>query len=162
LQVTITERVPALIWRGPQGLTLLDGDGHRVAGLASRADRPDLPVIVGEGADKAAAEALELVEAAGPMMKRLRGLVRMGDRRWDMVLDRNQRLLLPEDRPVQALERLLALDQAEDLLGRDLAAIDLRDEKRPILRLGEDALLQARRARGLIPEEKEKKTESDL
>jgi cell division protein FtsQ len=78
-----------------------------------------------------------------------------------MVLDRNQRLLLPEDRPVQALERLLALDQAEDLLGRDLAAIDLRDEKRPILRLGEDALLQARRARGLIPEE-EKKTESDL
>lgn len=161
LQVTITERVPALIWRGPQGLTLLDGTGHRVAGLASRGDRPDLPVIVGEGADKAAAEALELVEAAGPMMKRLRGLVRMGDRRWDMVLDRNQRLLLPEDRPVQALERLLALDQAEDLLARDLAAIDLRDEKRPILRLGEDALLQARRARGLIPEE-EKKTESDL
>lgn len=161
LQVTITERVPALIWRGPNGLTLLDAEGHRVAGLASRSDRPDLPVIAGEGADRAAPEALELVDAAGPMVKRLRGLVRIGDRRWDMVLDRNQRLLLPSARPVQALERLLALDQAEDLLGRDLTAIDLRDEKRPILRLGEDALLQARRARGLIPDE-EKKTESDL
>ena len=161
LRVTITERVPALIWRGPDGLTLLDATGHRVAGLAERADRPDLPVIAGEGADAAAAEALELIDAAGPLMMRLRGLVRVGARRWDMVLDRDQRLMLPADRPVQALERLLALDQAEDLLGRDLAAIDLRDDKRPILRLGEDALLQARRARGLIPDE-EQKTESDL
>ena len=161
LQITITEREPALIWRSEEGLTLLDATGHRVAGLASRADRPDLPVIAGAGADTVAAEALELVDAAGPLMARLRGLVRMGERRWDMVLDRDQRLMLPADRPVQALERLLALDQAEDLLARDLAAIDLRHEKRPVLRLGEDALLAARRARGLIPNE-EKKTESDL
>lgn len=161
LQVTIVEREPALIWRGGNGLTLLDATGHRVAGLAARADRPDLPVVAGEGADLAAAEALALVDAAGPLMARLRGLVRVGDRRWDMVLDRNQRLMLPADRPVQALERLLALDQAEDLLARDLLAIDLRNEKRPILRLGEDALLEARRARGLLPDD-DKKTESDL
>lgn len=160
LQVTIVEREPALIWRAEQGLTLLDATGHRVAGLEARADRPDLPVVAGAGADKAAAEALALVEAAGPLMNRLRGLVRVGERRWDMVLDRNQRLLLPAERPVQALERLLALDQAENLLARDLVAIDLRNEKRPILRLGEDALLEARRARGLLPEEE--KTESDL
>lgn len=161
LQVTIEEREPALIWRTDEGLTLLDATGHRVAGLAQRADRPDLPVIAGEGADRAAAEALALVDAAGPMMARLRGLVRVGERRWDMVLDRDQRLLLPSDRPVQALERLLALDQAEDLLARDLVAIDLRHEKRPVLRLGEDALLAARRARGLIPDDV-KKTESEL
>lgn len=161
LQVSIIERQPAVIWRTEDGLTLLDATGHRVAGLASRGDRPDLPVIAGEGANVAAAEALALVDAAGPLIKRLRGLVRVGARRWDIVLDRNQRLLLPSDRPVQALERLLALDQAEDLLARDVAAIDLRHEKRPVLRLGEDALLAARRARGLIPNEA-KKTESDL
>lgn len=161
LQVTIVEREPALIWRNADELTLVDGGGYRVAGLAARSDRPDLPVIAGEGADIAAAEALELVDAAGPLVARLRGLVRVGERRWDMILDRGQRLMLPSDRPVQALERLLALDQAEDLLARDLVAIDLRHEKRPVLRLGEDALLAARRARGLIPDE-EKKTESDL
>lgn len=161
LQVTITEREPALIWRTTDGLTLLDETGHRVAGLAARGDRPDLPVITGEGADLAAAEAMALIDASGPIAPRLRGLVRMGARRWDMVLDRNQRLMLPADRPVQALERLLALDQAEDILARDLATIDLRQEKRPVLRLGEDALYEARRARGLILDE-EKKTESDL
>ena len=161
LHVAIQEREPALVWRTEDGLTLLDATGHRVAGLAARGDRPDLPLIAGEGADLAATEALALMDAAGPLTKRLRGLVRVGDRRWDMVLDRDQRLLLPSDRPVQALERLLALDQAEDLLALDLVAIDLRDEKRPVLRLGEDALMAARRARGLIPAE-EKKTESDL
>jgi cell division protein FtsQ len=161
LQVTITEREPALIWRTAEGLTLLDADGHRVAGLAERADRPDLPVIAGEGANIAAAEAIALIEATGPLAPRLRGLVRMGARRWDMVLDRDQRIMLPSERPVQALERLLALDQAEDILARDLAAVDLRQEKRPVLRLGEDALYETRRARGLIVDD-EKKTESDL
>lgn len=161
LQVTITEREPALIWREGEVLTLIDDTGHRVAGLATRADRPDLPVIAGEGADLAASEALDLIAAAGPLAPRLRGLVRVGARRWDLVLDRNQRLMLPADRPVQALERLLALDQAEDLLARDVAAVDLRNEKRPVLRMAEHALTEARRARGLIPEEEEK-SESDL
>lgn len=161
LQVTITEREPALIWRTAEGLTLLDETGHRVAGLGARDDRPDLPVIAGEGANTAAVEAIALIDAAGPLAPRLRGLVRIGERRWDMVLDREQRLMLPSERPVQALERLLALDQAEDILARDLIAVDLRQEKRPVLRLGEDALYEARRARGLVPDE-EKKTESDL
>lgn len=161
LQVTITEREPALIWRTADGLTLLDATGHRVAGLAARADRPDLPLIAGEGAGAMAEEALALLDAAGPISQRVRGLVRMGERRWDMVLDRDQRVMLPSDRPVQALERLLAMHQAEDLLSRDLAAIDMRQEKRPVLRLGEDALLEARRARGIIVDEK-KMTESDL
>ena len=52
-------------------------------------------------------------------------------------------------------------DHQAHLLARDVVAIDLRHEKRPVLRLGADALLEARRARGLIPED-DKKTESDL
>ena len=158
LQVEITEREPALVWREEDGLQLLDASGHRVAGLAERGDRPDLPLVAGEGAQTAATEALALIDAAGPLTPRLRGLVRVGDRRWDMVLDRGQRILLPADRPVQALERLLALDQAEDLTSRDLVAIDLRNAARPVLRLAPFALTEARRARGII----EPSTENDL
>lgn len=161
LQVTITERDPALIWRQDGGLTLIDATGHRVAGLQSRTDRPDLPVVAGEGADAAAAEALEILDAAVPLLPRLRGLVRVGERRWDLVLDRDQRILLPDALPVQALERLLALDLADDLLARDLAAIDLRNARRPVLRLAEHALTESRRARGILPEDP-KTTESDL
>ena len=157
LQVVLTEREPAMIWRRGDRLELLDALGHRVAGLAARADRADLPLVLGEGANTAAPEALALLDAAGPLMPRLRGLVRMGERRWDIVLDRDQRILLPTANPVGALERLLALDQAKDLLARDILSIDLRSEQRPALRLAPFALNEARRAAGLIP-----MTESDL
>ena len=80
---------------------------------------------------------------------RLRGLVRMGARRWDVVLDRGQRILLPAEKPVAALERLLAMDQAEKILDRDVSSIDLRDERRPVLRLAPFALSEVRRASGI-------------
>lgn len=149
LQVVITERVPVAVWRTEDGLTLVDENGHRVAGLLSRADRADLPLIAGEGADVATPEALQLIAAAGPLTPRLRGLVRVGDRRWDLVLDRDQRVLLPETNPVQALERLLALDQAQDLMNRDILTVDLRSNHRPTLRLTPNALADMRRAQGL-------------
>ncbi len=151
LQVVITERVPVLIWRSDDGLTMLDASGHRVAGLAARADRPDLPLIAGEGADAETTEALDVMAALQPIAPRLRGLVRMGARRWDVVLDRDQRLMLPAEAPVAAIERLLALDQAEDLLSRDVAVVDLRVPQRPVLRLAPFALSELRRARGLAP-----------
>lgn len=149
LQVLITERVPVAVWRTDDGLTLVDESGHRVAGLLSRADRADLPLIAGDGADAATPEALDLIAAAGPLTPRLRGLVRVGERRWDVVLDRNQRILLPEENPVQALERLLALDHAQDLMNRDILTVDLRSDHRPTLRLTPNALAEIRRAQGL-------------
>ena len=135
LQVTITERVPAILWRNGAALEMLDATGNRVATLLDRSARPDLPVIAGEGADEHVPEALTLIRTARPILGRLRGLVWMGERRWDLVLDRDQRIMLPEIDPVPALQRVIALDQAEDLLGRDLVAVDMRNEARPTLRL---------------------------
>jgi cell division protein FtsQ len=155
LQVTITERMPVAIWRMDDGLTLVDETGHRVARLLSRADRPDLPVFAGAGADAATPEALDLIAAAGPLNPRIRGLVRMGERRWDVVLDRDQRVMLPETNPIQALERLLALDHAQDLMNRDILTVDLRSDHRPILRLAPHALSEMRRTQGIETVENE-------
>jgi cell division protein FtsQ len=149
LQVMVTERVPVAVWRTEDGLTLVDETGHRVAGLLARSDRPDLPLIAGEGADLATPEALALIDAAGPLGPRIRGLVRVGERRWDIVLDRDQRVMLPEANPVQALERLLALDHAQDLMSRDILTVDLRSDHRPTLRLSPNALAELRRAQGI-------------
>jgi cell division protein FtsQ len=149
LQVLITERMPVIVWRLEDRIELLDGTGHRVAGLAARADRPDLPLIAGEGADRATAEALELFATAQPILSRVRGLVRMGERRWDLLLDRNQKIMLPAIDPVAALERLIALDKAEDLLARDILTVDLRLQERPVLRLAPNALNEHRKAQGM-------------
>ena len=140
LDVEIVERVPAVVWRGRGELELLDETGHRVAPLEARGKRADLPLIAGDGADQAVQEALSLVAAAAPVADRVRGLLRVGERRWDLILDRNQRIMLPEAQPVAALERILALNEVNDLLNRDVVAVDLRDAKRPTLRLSADAV----------------------
>lgn len=139
LELRVTEREPAVVWRGREGLELLDGDGHRVAALGNRTERPDLPLLAGDGADAAVAEALSLLAAAGPLDDRLRGLLRVGERRWDVVLDRGQRILLPEAAPIEALERVIALDQVRELLSRDVAFVDMRNPARPTVRMNADA-----------------------
>lgn len=147
LHVQVTERVPAVIWRSALGLELLDGQGFRVAPILARADRPDLPVIAGQQANRDVGEALSLISAAAPLATRFRGLERVGERRWDVVLDRGQRILLPPENPVQALERVIAMDGAMDLLERDLAAVDLRLPERPTLRMNDNAVEELRRIR---------------
>lgn len=149
LEVRVTEREPVAVWRNDSGLVLVDETGHRVADLIARTDRGDLPLIAGQGADAATPEALAILAAAGPIAGRIRGLVRMGERRWDVVLDRDQRILLPASQPVRALERLLALDRAQDILGRDVRAVDLRLGQRPVLRLSAAAINELRQAQGL-------------
>lgn len=146
LEVAVTPRVAAAVWRSRDGLRLVDAGGILVAPLESRADRPDLPLLVGEGARDALDEALALTEAAAPLATRVRGLVRQGERRWDLVLDEGQRILLPEEEPVRALERVLAIDSAQDLLGRDIALVDMRNEDRPTIRLNPAAAAAFRRA----------------
>lgn len=148
LAAVVKEREPTLLWRHTKGIELLDKTGHRVASVTSRDVRNDLPVIAGDGAEANAVEAMELIRVAGPLLPRLRGLERIGARRWDVVLDRGQRIMLPEDRAVAALEAVLTRDASDDLLARDVVAVDLRDLDRPILRLGLTAQNTLRRARG--------------
>lgn len=142
LHIDVTERVPVVLWRNAEGLELVDETGMAVRPALSRADHPGLPVIAGAGAPAHVAEALRIVRAAGPLAPRLRGLVRMGERRWDVVLDRGQRILLPEAQPVQALERVIALDHVQEMLERDLAAVDMRLAGRPTLRMNATAVEQ--------------------
>ncbi len=147
LEIRAIERVPVLVWRAPEGLQLLDKNGVRVAEVDSRLRRPDLPLIAGEGASAHVPEALALIDAALPVLPRIRGLVRVGERRWDVVLDRDQVISLPEEDALAALERVMALHVGEDLLGRDLSVVDMRDPRRPMLRLNEHAAAELIRLR---------------
>ena len=149
LRINLIERQPAVVWRNGHQLDMLDATGHRVASLHQRSDRADLPLIVGLGADRLTPEALDLLAATGPIARSVRAIQRIGDRRWDLILDRDQRILLPEQDPIAALERALALDQAENLFARDITAIDLRNGARPVLRLAPFAMTENLRARGI-------------
>jgi len=150
LEVQLTPRVPVALWRDAGTLRLIDADGVEAGQITARAERLDLPLIAGDGAEDMIDEALRLFAAAGPLIDRVRGLVRMGERRWDMVLDRDQRLLLPSENPVSALDRVIALNDAQDMLNRDVAVVDMRNTDRPTLRMNEEAADALRRVNTTI------------
>ena len=150
LQINAVERQPTMVWRDENTLRLIDDEGNRVAIIARRSARGDLPLIVGEGAELAVNEVNELLQVAAPIADRLRGFVRVGERRWDLVLDRGQTVMLPETGAVTALRRVIALHQAQDLLNRDVSVIDFRNGERPVLRLTESAISELRRLRTLV------------
>ncbi|QIE57656.1 FtsQ-type POTRA domain-containing protein [Pikeienuella piscinae] len=141
LIVTVKERVPAAIWRMGPLLMLLDAKGERIAPIEARAERPDLPVLAGQGADKAASEGLAVIAAAaGGVAQRLRGLVRVGERRWDAVIADGPVIMLPSSGAVEAMGYIAALDAGENVLDRDISHVDLRVQGRPTLRLTPDGL----------------------
>lgn len=145
LEIRAVERLPVVVWRSQEGLELLDQNGVRVAEIDSRLRRPDLPLIAGEGADAHVPEALALLAETGTVAARVRGLVRVGERRWNLVLDRDQVVKLPEDDARPALRRVMAMAAGEDLLARDVAVVDMRDPRRPMLRLTGHAISEIER-----------------
>jgi len=149
LAVTVVERVPVVIWQTRDGPVLIDAEGTYVAALSQRLLVRPLPMLAGDGADHAVAEALSLIQAADPLGDRLRGLVRVSERRWDVVLDDGRRILLPEIGARDALDRALALHDVTDLLNRDVLRVDLRMPDRLTVQLTPEALEEYRRLRAL-------------
>ena len=137
LFIYVSERKPAFVWRKRDGLELLDETGHYVRSITARMDYPSLPLVAGEGADKNIAEARALLASAMPLADRLRGLIYVGERRWDLALDRNQRIMLPAEGAVQALEKVLILNDTQELLDRAISVVDMRLSERPTLRLND-------------------------
>lgn len=145
LEFAITPRVPVAVWRDKDTLRLIDGDQVVSGIIETRADRRDLPLIAGDGAHAHLEEALALFQTATPIKDRVRGLARVGERRWDMVLDKGVRLMLPTEEPIAALDRIIALNEAQDMLNRDIAAVDMRNPDRAVLRMTPDAANALRR-----------------
>lgn len=153
LEIAVEERVARVLWRSRAGgLALVDGTGVTIGTVGARADRPDLPLVLGNGAPGRVAEALELIAAAPDLMPRIRALVLVGERRWNLVLAGGVTVMLPEKRPASALARVMEVHRTEDLFERDISAVDMRLPDRPTLRLRPRAL-ETYRARQGVPEE---------
>lgn len=140
LRVTVEQRIAvALYRRADDMLVLLDKDGVEIGLAGPRAKHPNLPVIIGAGAPERIAEALDILDAAPDILPRLRALVRIGERRWDLVLDHELSIKLPAEDPIEALSRVMALHYGEELLDRNLSIIDMRLPDRPVLRMTPEA-----------------------
>lgn len=149
LSVQVTEIQPEFIWRSVEGLHLISPDGELLRRVYQRADFAHLPLIAGEGAIASLNEARALLAAATSISDRLRGLVRIGERRWNFVMLNGQTIALPEANPEQVLTQVIVLSGAQDLFKRDLILMDFRNPRRPTLRLRPQALAGLKQVKGV-------------
>ena len=124
--IDVGERTTVAVWQH-MGRTLVVDDSGKVIPEADPGRFLELPLVVGEGANLAAAEILPLVRARPRLMERLEALVRVDQRRWDVRLKDGGLIELPATGEESALIQLDQLDRTAKILELGFARIDLRD-----------------------------------
>lgn len=124
--IDVVERHLLAVWENNGRLGVIDASGV-VAPEADPAKFARLPLVVGDGANLAAAHILTLVQQRPRLMAHLDALVRVDGRRWDLRLKDGGVVQLPATDEDAALIRLDQLDQASRILDLGFSRIDLRD-----------------------------------
>ena len=139
INIEIEERVPFALWQRNGKLRLIDQDGTVITrhGLAAFSE---LPMIVGEGAPQSIGSLYAALGKAPDLAARVKTVVRVADRRWDLLFDNGIRVKLPDDSEVSytsltAWERFVRLEAKHRLLAREVSVIDMRIADRLIMRV---------------------------
>jgi cell division protein FtsQ len=138
ITVHITERRPFALWQNDGALFLIDRAGVVItdAGLELFAD---LPLVVGGDAASRAGDLMDILANQPVLFARVRAAVRVGGRRWDVHLDNDVTVRLPESNTLAAWQRLARINDTYGIIDRDLLSIDLRLPDRLAVRLKPDA-----------------------
>ncbi len=135
--IDIVERTPFAIWQNNGELWLVERDGAKIAPFDDRF--AGLPLVVGSGAAGDAAKFVSMVARHPVIASQVKAHVRIGERRWNLVLQNGVTVLLPEGREEIELAQLAKLEAENSLLSRDIAEVDMRMGDRVVMRLSADA-----------------------
>jgi cell division protein FtsQ len=136
LVIDIVERTPAALWQNQGQLALIDSDGVMLDRVP--VDKmPDLPLLIGPGANGEAQQLERLMNAVPTLKPQLASATWVGGRRWDLNFQSGEIVALPEGDGASktALSKFARLDKAAGLLGRGIVRFDLRVPGKMIVRL---------------------------
>lgn len=139
LEVKIEERKPFAIWQNGGQLVVVEKDGRVIAPFSGRRHAA-LPLVIGFGAAEHAAGFLVGMQKYPELSSRVKGYIRVSDRRWDLRLENGITVKLPENGTDAALADLVKMDREAGLLSRDIAAVDMRLSDRLVVQLTPEAV----------------------
>ena len=134
LIIQITEKIPIALWQNNQAYLPLDETGATIKD--NKLLPADLILVVGSDAPEQTLSLLGALEKVPSINSLVRSAVRVEKRRWNLRLsdaETGLEIMLPEVNFDKALERLAEKDKKENLLRKNLQAIDLRLSYRIIL-----------------------------
>lgn len=139
LVIDISERQPTAIWQYQRRLALIDQTGAVIAPV-DLAAMPDLPLVIGPGANEQV-DQLDALMARVPAMKPLlAGATWVGQRRWDLRFHSGEVLALPEGETAAAtaLRDFARRDSEHRLLGQGFVRFDMRVPGRLVVRVSKE------------------------
>jgi len=136
LVIDIVERKPAALWQNQGELALIDSEGV-VLDHVPVDKMPDLPLLIGPGANGQEQELARLMADVPTLKPQLASATWVGGRRWDLNFQSGETVALPEGEEAArtALVKFARLDKQTALLGRGLVRFDLRVPGKMIVRL---------------------------
>jgi len=134
LFIRLTEREPFAFWQRNGSLSLIDRDGT-VIPTDSLAQYGPRIVLVGDDAPAQAATLIDMLATEPTLARRVNAAVLYGSGRWTLRFDTGVEVALPETGVPAAWHRLAGLETQEQILERNIAAIDLRLPDRMVVRL---------------------------
>lgn len=132
--VRISERRAFAVWQREGRFSVIDREGRVMATERLEAFGP-LPLVVGNGAERVAAQMIDLLRSAPEIADRVQAIVRVSERRWNLRLQNGADVMLPEGQEEAAITRLAELQARDKLLDRPLAAVDMRLPDRLVVRM---------------------------
>ena len=134
LVIRITEKTPVALWQNNQTYQPLDERGKPIKD--DKQLPADLILVVGADAPEHTLSLLAALEQVPHLNALVRSAVRVEKRRWNVYLmnaENGLEIMLPETGFDLALKRLEHQDEKENLLKKNLQAIDMRLKDRIIL-----------------------------
>lgn len=136
LVIDIVERSPAALWQDGEKLSLIDAEGV-VLDRVQISAMPDLPLLIGPGANGQSRNLDALLKGAPTLAPQLESATWVGRRRWDLQFQTGETVALPEGEEAAqtALAKFARLDKSAGLLGRGILRFDLRIPGKMTVRL---------------------------
>lgn len=136
LVIDIVERTPSALWQSRGQLALIDREGV-VLDRMPITKMPDLPLLIGPGANAHSEELDRLMGSVPSLQPQLASATWVGGRRWDLNFQSGETIALPEGEQASsaALQRFAKVDRSSGLLGRGIVRVDLRIPGKMIVRL---------------------------
>ncbi|HEX4801186.1 MAG: cell division protein FtsQ/DivIB [Myxococcales bacterium] len=136
LVIDIVERKPAALWQSQGRLALIDSEGV-VLDRVPVDQMPDLPLLIGPGANAEEEELSRLMADVPTLKPQLASATWVGGRRWDLNFQSGETVALPEGELAArtALAKFAKADKTTGLLGRGIVRFDLRVPGKMIVRL---------------------------
>lgn len=147
LKIDLVEREAFALWQVGGMVQMIDRNGEAIGALTDE-KFAGLPLVAGYGANRAAAELVDMIAPHPRIAARFRAAVRVADRRWNIKLENGVDVRLPEDDPAGAIAELARMDEERELLARDIVSVDLRLADRVVVRLSDSAALQRKASHG--------------